>query len=42
MLIDNLTEIIGNTPTIRIDKSIHKLENIEVFAKLEYLNPFGS
>ncbi len=42
MLIDNLTEIIGNTPIIKIDKSIHNLKNIEVFAKLEYLNPFGS
>ncbi len=38
----NITELIGNTPLLRIDPKIHGLQNIELYAKLEYLNPFGS
>ncbi|OFY44384.1 MAG: diaminopimelate epimerase [Bacteroidetes bacterium GWF2_40_14] len=42
MLINKITEIIGKTPIIKIDLKIHGLSNIELYAKLEYLNPFGS
>lgn len=42
MLINNITELIGNTPIIKLDQSVHGLKNIDLYAKLEYLNPFGS
>ena len=42
MIIDSITEAIGRTPILRIDGQIHGLKNIDLYAKLEYLNPFGS
>lgn len=42
MLYNHITEIIGNTPLLRIDPSVHQLANVELYAKLEHLNPFGS
>lgn len=42
MLINKITDVIGKTPIIKIDPKIHGLSNIELYAKLEYLNPFGS
>src|ERR1700716_3342953 len=42
MLYNHIAEIIGNTPLLRIDPSVHQLANVELYAKLEYLNPFGS
>ncbi|BCL32389.1 pyridoxal-phosphate dependent enzyme [Streptomyces aurantiacus] len=42
MRYDSITEAIGNTPLVRIDPSVHGLRNIDLFAKLEMLNPFGS
>ncbi len=42
MIVKNATELIGNTPMLEIDPSIHGLKNINLFAKLELLNPFGS
>lgn len=39
---DDITELIGDTPVVKIDKDVTGLENIEVYAKLEYYNPFGS
>ncbi|HBG25372.1 MAG: diaminopimelate epimerase [Bacteroidetes bacterium RIFOXYA12_FULL_40_10] len=41
-LISKITDLIGNTPIIKIDKKLHGLNNVELYAKLEYLNPFGS
>ncbi len=41
-LISKITDLIGNTPIIKIDKKIHGLNSVELYAKLEYLNPFGS
>ncbi|PKO99102.1 MAG: diaminopimelate epimerase [Bacteroidetes bacterium HGW-Bacteroidetes-8] len=41
-LITKITDLIGNTPIIKIDKKLHGLNGVELFAKLEYLNPFGS
>ncbi|WP_221357846.1 pyridoxal-phosphate dependent enzyme [Streptomyces beigongshangae] len=42
MRYDSITEAIGNTPLVRIDPSVHGLRNIDLYAKLEMLNPFGS
>ncbi|RSS81669.1 pyridoxal-phosphate dependent enzyme [Streptomyces sp. WAC06614] len=42
MRYDSITEAIGNTPLVRIDPEVHGLRNIDLYAKLEMLNPFGS
>ena len=42
MLIKSVTELIGHTPLLEIDPKVHGLKNINLYAKLEYLNPFGS
>ncbi|MEI5032275.1 pyridoxal-phosphate dependent enzyme [Streptomyces sp. S1A(2023)] len=42
MRYDSITEAMGNTPLVRIDPAVHGLRNIDLFAKLEMLNPFGS
>lgn len=42
MIYNNITELIGNTPLLKLDKEKTGLKNIEVYAKLEYYNPFGS
>lgn len=43
MLVENVAELIGNTPTLRT-KNFEKANDIKakIFAKLEYLNPGGS
>ncbi|NXY99337.1 pyridoxal-phosphate dependent enzyme [Streptomyces sp. BR123] len=42
MRYDSITDAIGNTPLVRIDPDVHGLRNIDLYAKLEMLNPFGS
>ncbi|MDC0766896.1 pyridoxal-phosphate dependent enzyme [Streptomyces sp. HD] len=42
MRYDSITEAIGNTPLVRIDPAVHGLGHIDLYAKLELLNPFGS
>ena len=42
MLYKSVTELIGNTPLIEISKEITRLKNINVYAKCELYNPFGS
>ena len=42
MLYSDITELIGNTPLLRLDPGKHGLEGVELYAKLEYCNPFGS
>ncbi len=42
MLYNSITELIGNTPLLKIDSALHHFEHIEMYAKLEYWNPFGS
>ncbi|WP_093911258.1 pyridoxal-phosphate dependent enzyme [Streptomyces sp. cf386] len=42
MRYDSITDAIGNTPLVRIDPAVHGLSNIDLYAKLELLNPFGS
>jgi len=39
---NDITELIGDTPLVKVDPEVTGLENIEVYAKLEYYNPFGS
>ncbi|MEU3405884.1 pyridoxal-phosphate dependent enzyme [Streptomyces sp. NPDC006670] len=42
MRYDSITEAIGGTPLVRIDPAVHGLRHIDLYAKLEMLNPFGS
>ncbi|WP_067537355.1 pyridoxal-phosphate dependent enzyme [Nocardia crassostreae] len=42
MRYDHITELIGNTPLLRLDPAVHGLPGIELYAKLESCNPFGS
>ena len=42
MLYEHITELIGNTPLLKIDRAVHQLQHIDLYAKLEYYNPFGS
>ncbi|MEV5318204.1 pyridoxal-phosphate dependent enzyme [Streptomyces sp. NPDC052687] len=42
MRYDSITEAIGNTPLVRIEPAVHGLRHIDLYAKLELLNPFGS
>jgi cysteine synthase/rhodanese-related sulfurtransferase len=37
-----MTDAIGNTPLVRIDPAVHGLRHIDLYAKMELLNPFGS
>jgi cysteine synthase/rhodanese-related sulfurtransferase len=42
MRFDAMTDVIGNTPLVRIDPAVHSLRHIDLYAKMELLNPFGS
>lgn len=42
MVYKHISELIGNTPILKISKEITGLKNINLYAKLEYMNPFGS
>jgi cysteine synthase B len=42
MRYDHITDLIGNTPLLRLDPAVHGLGNVELYAKLESCNPFGS
>jgi cysteine synthase B len=42
MIIENMTDLIGNTPLLKIPAHVTGLKNIELYAKLEMMNPFGS
>jgi cysteine synthase/rhodanese-related sulfurtransferase len=42
MIVKNITDLIGDTPMLEIDSAIHGLKNINLYAKLELFNPFGS
>lgn len=41
-VVDSMTDLIGNTPMLRLDPAKTGLKNIDVYAKLEHMNPFGS
>lgn len=42
MIFKHITELIGNTPLLELDPKVHGLKNINLYAKLEFYNPFGS
>jgi len=42
VLYHDITELIGNTPLLRLDPARHGLDRTELYAKLEFCNPFGS
>ncbi|MBF6210444.1 pyridoxal-phosphate dependent enzyme [Nocardia puris] len=42
MRYDHITDLIGNTPLLRLDPRGHGLAGVELYAKLESHNPFGS
>jgi cysteine synthase/rhodanese-related sulfurtransferase len=42
MLYTHISQLIGNTPILKLPQELHGLENIELYAKLELFNPFGS
>lgn len=42
MIYNSTEELIGNTPLLKLDPNIHGLKNIDLYAKLEYMNAFGS
>lgn len=42
MIVQRMTDLIGNTPLLEISPEVHGLKNINLYAKLELLNPFGS
>ncbi len=42
MIINDIKTVIWNTPLFLIDEKIHKIPWLEIYAKLEFLNPFGS
>ena len=42
MICDDITALIGNTPLLRLPARAHGLPGVDVYAKLELLNPIGS
>lgn len=42
MIINTMTDLIGNTPLLKLEPTVTGLKNIDVYAKLEMMNPFGS
>lgn len=42
MIYDSVIDMIGNTPLLKLPAHVHGLKNIDVYAKLEYMNPYGS
>jgi cysteine synthase B len=42
MIIKHIKETIGNTPLLKLDEKVHGLKNVNIYAKLELLNPYGS
>jgi cysteine synthase B len=42
MLVKHISELIGQTPLFLIPEEVHGLKNVNLYAKLELLNPFGS
>lgn len=39
---DSITDLIGNTPLLRLNPAVHGLNRVRLYAKLESHNPFGS
>lgn len=39
---NSIIDVIGNTPLLKLDSKKTGLKNVDLYAKLEYMNPFGS
>ncbi|MCM6775360.1 pyridoxal-phosphate dependent enzyme [Nocardia sp. CDC159] len=42
MKYESILDVVGDTPLVRIAPEVHRLRHIDLYAKLEMLNPFGS
>lgn len=42
MIVEHMTDLIGDTPLLKIPAHVTGLKNIDLYAKLEMMNPFGS
>lgn len=42
MKYESILDVVGDTPLVRIAPEVHGLRHIDLYAKLEMLNPFGS
>lgn len=42
MRYERITDLIGDTPLVRVDPTVHGLDHVDLYAKLEMYNPFGS
>lgn len=42
MIYQRIEELIGNTPLLKLDAKHYGISNVDLYIKLEYLNPFGS
>ena len=42
MKYDDITELIGDTPLLKIDEEVHGVRNLQLYVKMESMNPFGS
>ncbi|GAB5389176.1 MAG: hypothetical protein Alpg2KO_21440 [Alphaproteobacteria bacterium] len=42
MIANHITDLIGNTPLLKLSPEMTGLKNITLYAKLEMMNPFGS
>lgn len=42
MIYDHVSQLIGDTPLLRIPDEVHGLQGVDLYAKLELRNPFGS
>jgi len=42
MIADRITDLIGGTPLLKICLEVTGLKNIDLYAKMELMNPFGS
>lgn len=42
MIVERMTDLIGDTPLLKIPSEITGLKNIDLYGKLELMNPYGS
>lgn len=42
MIVEQITDLIGNTPLLKIPSEVTGLQNIDLYGKLELFNPYGS
>ena len=42
MIFKKIEDLIGNTPLLLVPPNVHRIPGLELYAKLEYMNPFGS